>query len=40
MAVLCEAYSIVVRRDAIDKYFNDGWNGFIKKNPKWHYVYR
>jgi len=33
MAVLCEAYSIVVRRDAIDKYFNDGWNGFVKKIP-------
>ena len=29
--VLCEAISVVVRRDSIDKYFQGGWNKFVRK---------
>ena len=28
LAVLCEAISVVVRRDSIDKYFKGGWVRF------------
>ena len=33
MAVLCEAYSVVVRRDAIEEYFDNGWSGFLENIP-------
>ena len=33
MAVLCEAISVVVRRDAIDKYFKGGWIKFVDDVP-------
>ena len=35
MPVLCEAISVVVRRDSIDKYFQGGWDKFVRKisNP-------
>ena len=33
MAVFCEAISVVVRRDAIDKYFKDGWIKFVDDVP-------
>ena len=33
MAVLCEAISVVVRRDSIDKYFEGGWVGFQDDVP-------
>ena len=33
MAVLCEAISIIVRRDSIDKFFLGGWEGFLKVIP-------
>ena len=33
MPVLCEAISVVVRRDAIDKYFKGGWIKFVDHVP-------
>ena len=33
MAVLCEAISVVVRRDSIDKYFKGGWVRFKQNIP-------
>jgi hypothetical protein len=33
MAVLCEAISVVVRRDAIDAYYVGGWDHFMKSVP-------
>ena len=33
MAVLCESYSVVVRREAIDRRFVGGWKGFVNKLP-------
>ena len=33
MAVLCEAISVVVRRDSIDKYFKGGWVKFQNDVP-------
>jgi hypothetical protein len=33
MAVLVEAISVVVRRDAIDRSFDGGWNGFVSRVP-------
>jgi hypothetical protein len=33
MAVLCDAISVVVRRDAIDAYYTGGWNQFINCVP-------
>lgn len=33
MAVLVEAYSVIVRRDSIDSKFTDGWQGFRRTVP-------
>ena len=33
MPVLCEALSVVVRRDSIDKHLQGGWQNFIRKIP-------
>ena len=33
MAVLVEAYSVIVRRDSIDSKFTGGWQGFRKTVP-------
>jgi hypothetical protein len=33
MAVLCEAISVIVRRDSINEFFNGGWEGFLKAIP-------
>ena len=33
MAVLCEAISVVVRRDAIDAYYAGGWGQFVNCVP-------
>ena len=33
MPVLCEAISVVVRRDSIDNYFQGGWDKFVRKIP-------
>lgn len=33
MAVLCEALSVIVRRDSIDKYFKGGWERFLGGIP-------
>ena len=31
--VLCEAYSVIIRKHAIDKYYRGGWADFIKIVP-------
>jgi hypothetical protein len=33
MAVLVEAISVIVRRDAIDRRFNGGWKAFVSRVP-------
>jgi hypothetical protein len=33
MAVLVEAISVIVRRDAIDGAFDGGWRGFVSSVP-------
>lgn len=33
MAVLCEAISVVIRRDSIDKYYPGGWGKFENSIP-------
>ena len=33
MAVLVEAISVVVRRVAIDRAFDDGWKAFVSRVP-------
>ena len=33
MPVLCEALSVIVRRDSIDKHLQGGWQNFIRKIP-------
>ncbi len=33
MAVLCDAISVVVRQDSIEKYFSGGWEKFLDSIP-------
>lgn len=33
MAVLCEAISVIVRRDSIDRYYEGGWLAFVHDLP-------
>jgi hypothetical protein len=33
MAVLCEAFSVVIRRDSIDDYYHGGWDQFLNSIP-------
>jgi hypothetical protein len=33
MAVLCEAISVIVRRDSIDRYYEGGWSAFVHDLP-------
>ena len=33
MTVLCDAHSIIIRRDSIDQYFEGGWKKFLETIP-------
>jgi hypothetical protein len=39
MAVLIEAFSVLVRRDSIENHFTGGWRAFLETIPNWTCCY-